>query len=321
MDLFDTYTKIVGYSADEREFRSQAQFIHDELKTYHQLFDIYHDYEGVANLKRVNDSAGAEPVKVDKKLMDFLEFAVSIHGVTDGKVNVAFGSVLSIWHDYREAGMEDPQSAELPPMEDLKAAAVHTDISNLILDRERSTVFLADPEMRLDVGALAKGFAAEAVCREARIQGMGPMLISVGGNVCALGYKDGKSEKWKVGVQNPDGSIMGEADILGTVSLADASLVTSGDYQRYYTVNGKTYNHIIDPATLMPAEHFRAVTIRCDDSAVADALSTAVFIMDFESGKKLVESVPGAGAVYVMKDGTLRYTGGFEKLTEPAGQD
>ncbi|MCQ4636340.1 FAD:protein FMN transferase [Anaerovorax odorimutans] len=309
IDVFDTMTKIVGYSKSEKQFRDQTDFIHKELKRYHQLFDIYHDYTGVSNIKSINDHAGKAPVKVDEKILDLLEFSRQVYQMTNGNVNVAFGSVLSIWHEYRESGTDDPARAQLPPMEALREAAKHTNIEDLIIDRQKSTVFLKDPQMSLDVGAVAKGFAVEAVSRDVRREKQADaLLLSVGGNVRAIGYKDGKSEPWKVGIQNPDDS----GKMLRDLSIADSSLVTSGDYQRYYMVDGKRYNHIIDPKTLMPAQHYRAVTVHCQDSGLADALSTAAFLLDYEKSRSLIESIKGAGALYVMKDGSLRGTKEFE---------
>lgn len=101
-------------------------------------------------------------------------------------MNVAFGSVLSIWHDYRERGIDDPLSAKLPPMEKLREAAAHTDIDKVVIDEAASTVYLADPEMRLDVGAAAKGYAVERACRAAEEKGIESLLVSVGGNVRAI---------------------------------------------------------------------------------------------------------------------------------------
>lgn len=306
LDVFDTMTKIVGYARSEKTFRGQVDYLHQELKEYHQLFDIYHDYKGITNMKTINDNAGIAPVKVDPRILDLLEFSRDIYDQTEGNVNVAFGSVLSIWHQYREEGINDPDRAQLPPNDQLQAASKHADIDNMILDRKHQTVYLSDPEMRLDVGAVAKGFAVEAVCRKAqKEQGVTSMLVSVGGNVRAIGYKDGKKEPWKVGVQNPDDS----GKMLKTVGIGDCSMVTSGDYQRYYTVDGKNYNHIIDPKTLMPARYYRSVTISCGDSGLADGLSTAAFLLDYESSKALIQSVKGVSALYVMADGTQRSCG------------
>ncbi|MDF2675011.1 MAG: ApbE family lipoprotein [Clostridiales bacterium] len=310
-ELFDTITKIVGYSESKEEFAKHSQLIYDTLQEYHNAYDIYNDYPGINNIKTINDNAGIKPVKVDKKIIDLLTFSQEQYKNTDGRMNVAMGSVLRIWHDYREAGINDEENAALPPMDKLKEAAKHTDINKMIIDRENSTVFLEDKDIRLDVGAVAKGYATEQVAQLAMENGFTSGLLSVGGNIRAIGSKDGEGEKWNLGVQNPDEE--SEEKVLLTVGVTDSSLVTSGDYERYYIVDGKEYNHIIDPETLYPAEHFRSVTILCRDSGLADVLSTALYVMPYEEGKKYIESLEGAEAMWVMKNGEIEYSSSFEK--------
>ena len=108
-ELFDTVTSVTGYARDEKTFQSYVDVFYDELKEYHQLYDIYNDYEGINNIKTINDHAGIEPVEVDDKIIQMLEEAVDIYELTDGNMNVAMGSVLSIWHEYREAGLKHPE--------------------------------------------------------------------------------------------------------------------------------------------------------------------------------------------------------------------
>lgn len=309
LTLFDTVTTIVGYSDSKEAFTAQARMIHDGLEEYHRLYDTYHTYEGVNNLKTVNDNAGAAPVKVDPRIIDLLLMAGDMYKRTGGKVDAAFGSVLSIWHEYRERGVNDPERAELPPMEALLEAASHTGFPRVVIDKEASTVYLPDPNMRLDVGAVAKGYAAEQVCRAAKQQGVQSLLISVGGNICAIG-ESSPGIPWQVGVENPDRE-SAEINIL-TVALRDQSLVTSGGYRRYYTVRGKEYHHVIDPDTLMPAGYFWTVSVICTDSGVADALSTALYNLPFEKGRALVEGMDHTEAVWIFPDGTRRFSSGFE---------
>lgn len=312
LTLFDTVTTIVGYSGSREAFTQQAQFIHDALEEYHQLYDIYHTYEGFANLKTLNDHAGAGPVRVDRRVIDLLLTAREMNEKTGGKVNVAFGSVLSIWNDYRKRGVEDPEHAELPPMDLLRAAAAHTDIAQMVIDEENGTVSLQDPQMRLDVGAIAKGYAVQRVCAAAREKGMNALLVSVGGNVCAIGGMKGKGKKpFKVGVQDPWGE--GAQDQLMTVGLADRALVTSGGYQRRYTVDGTQYHHIIDPLTLMPARYLTAVAVLCADSGTADALSTALCNMPWEDGRALIDGMPDTEALWILPDGSLKFSRSFQK--------
>lgn len=303
LTLFDTVTTMVGYADSQETFTAQAQQIHDELLEYHQLYDIYNDYDGMNNLKTVNDNAGIAPVEVDARILDMLEFSRELYEETGGRINVAMGGVLSLWHDAREAGIEDPANAYLPDQDALEEAARHADWSNVVIDEEAGTVYLADPDMSLDVGAIAKGYAVERVCETAPAG----MLISVGGNVRATGPKPDGSP-WVVGIENPDGG-----DFLHTLYVEDSSVVTSGDYQRYYLVDGQRYHHIIDPDTLYPATRWRSVSILCADSGIADGLSTALFTLSQEDGQKLLDAFD-AEALWMTQDGQLLYSPGFQAM-------
>lgn len=305
LTLFDTVTSIVAKAESEELFYEKAKAIHDELEEYHQLFDIYNEYEGIANLKTINDQAGIAPVEVDQRIIRLLQDCKEIYELTDGRVNMAMGSVLSLWHEAREYGRNNPQDAFLPSMDELQEAAEHMNPEAVIIDEEARTVYIADPLVRLDVGAIAKGWSVQQVAEQAP-EGM---LISVGGNVCATGPKDQKGNAWVVGIQNPDG---GEA-YLHTLYVKEGSVVTSGDYQRTYAVDGKLYHHIIDPDTLYPSTYWRSVTIVCQDSGIADALSTALFVMSREEGQKLLEQYE-AEAMWVDQDGKILYSPGFQKF-------
>lgn len=314
LGVFDTVTTIVGYSESEAEFTALVGRIKDKLTEYHRLFDIYHNYKGINNIKTINDNAGKAPVKVDKELISLLLFAKEQYFKTKGKTNIALGSVLRIWHEYREKGISDPLEAELPPRKLLEQAAGHTDIEDIIIDTKASTVYLSDPMMRLDVGAVAKGYATERTARYLEDEGVSSLLLSVGGNVRAIGGKPGKNgmEPWNIGIKNPDKE--SKDTELCSVLISGYSVVSSGSYERYYTVNGTRYNHIIDPSTLMPASYFADVTIICRDSGIADALSTAVFIMPLEMGKKFVEGLDGVAAMWVMGSGEIVYSKGFKSF-------
>ena len=304
LTLFDTVTTIVGYAETEADFTATAQAIHDDLLEYHQLYDIYNEYEGMNNLKTVNDHAGEAPVSVDRKIIDLLLFSKDLYTRTGGKVNIAMGSVLSLWHDARELGVQYPDEAALPDRDALERAAAHTDINSIQIDEEKDTVFFSDPEVRLDVGAIAKGYAVQQVCGSAPAG----LLISVGGNVCATGPKPETGQPWVVGIQNPDAP----EEYLHTIYVEDFSVVTSGDYQRYFTVDGVAYHHIIDPDTLFPADYWRSVTILCPDSGLADALSTALFTLPQQEGQALLDAF-GAQAMWVRPDSSILYSPGFRE--------
>ena len=304
LTVFDTVTTVVGRDTSEEAFTEKAQAVHDGLLVYHQLFDIYHEYEGLNNLKTINDHPG-EAIEVDRAVIDLLTDCKAYYELTDGRVNAAMGSVLQLWHEARNDGLDDPMHAYLPDAEALAEAAKHTSWDSVVIDPENSTVTITDPALRLDVGAIAKGWSVQRVAETAP-EGL---LISVGGNVCATGPKDESGTPWVVGVQDPDGG----SAYLHTLYLTKGSMVTSGDYQRTYLVDGEFYHHIIDPDTLYPGRLWRAVTVVCPDSGLADALSTALFLLPMEEGQKLLDACDSV-AMWVDAEGELYYSTGFEDL-------
>ncbi len=311
LDLFDTASTVVAYDTSQQAFNQHMEEFHQMLEEYNQLYDIYNTYEGVVNLAVLNQTAKDGPVQVDERIIDLLEYCRYAYELSQGKTNVCYGTVLSLWHDSREFSLNTPEEAYLPSMEDLAQAALHTDFDDLVIDKENSTVYFKDPQLQLDVGAVAKGYAAQQVCTFAKENLWSAAAISIGGNVCTFGYKnnDGKT-LWNIGIESPNPEA---EDYLVNVNITDLAIVTSGDYQRYYTVDGKKYCHIIDPETMMPAEYVSSVSVICADSALGDALSTALFSMSIQEGKKLISDMDNVEAVWVDKDYQITYSDGFEK--------
>ena len=304
-DLFDTVTQVIGFCRSDADFQAAADQIYEKLQFYHRLFDIYHDYPGISNIKTINDQAGIAPVQVDSALIDLLLCCKEYYTLTGGKVNFAMGSVLRLWHETRTAALDDPTNAQLPDPEALAQAATHTDPDCVIIDKAASTVYLSDPALSLDVGAIAKGWAAQQV---AQIAPAG-LLISIGGNVLVTGPKNDQGDPWLVGIQNPEA----DGNYLHAIRLSTGSAITSGDYQRTYQVDGVDYHHIIDPQTQMPGRFWRSVTVVCEDSALGDALSTALFLMDLETGKALAAQV-GVEVLWLDLQGQRHTTPGFADL-------
>ena len=314
-DVFDTVTQVIAYCESEEEFTKQMEALHADLISYNQLYDIYNDYDGVVNVKTINDNAGKAPVQVDDRILSMLELAQKMYDTTNGKLNVAMGSVLNIWHNYREAAESHQNEADntLPTQEELEAAAQHCDINNVVIDEQAKTVYLADPEMSLDVGSVGKGYAVEMVCQAAEARGLTSALVSVGGNLRAIGVKPDGSQ-WTGGVENPWSSsdvYTSDSMLDGAINMSDMALVTSGDYQRYYVVDGVRYHHLIDPATLQPAAYFDSVSVLAPDSGVADCLTTGLFCMPLEEGQALVESLDGVEALWCTTDGQVIPSSGW----------
>lgn len=310
LDLFDTASTIIAYDESQEAFDAHMEQFHSKLEEYDRLYDIYNSYEGLANLYTVNRDAKNGPVKVDSRIIDLLEYCRYVYDLSEGKTNVCFGSVLRLWHYSRDHANNNPEESALPDMTALKQAAKHTSFDSLVLDKENSTVYFSDPELQLDVGAIAKGYAVREITSWAKENLWSSAAISIGGNVSTFGFKndDGKT-LWNIGIENPDTS---SDDYLVNVKITDLSVVTSGDYQRYFVVDGKKYCHIINPDTLMPAEYVASVSVICNDSALGDALSTTLFNMPIDEGKKLVEGLDGVEAVWVDKEYNKSFSSGFE---------
>jgi len=321
IDTFDTVVTVMAYTKNDAEFKELSDTAYMSFKKMNDLFDIYHDYEGVTNIKTINDNAGLKPVQVDRLIIEVLKKARDWYAKTDGKLDVTLGPVLEIWHRYREAGLANPEAAEVPAMKELTAANEFTGLDNLIIDERNMTVFLKEKSMRLDVGAVAKGFAAEETVRILKEKGYTSVLISAGGNIRAIGKPlDGRA-KWGVGIKDPSsalGSSTEEQNLLDTAYVTDTSVVSSGIYERFYKANGKVYHHLIDPATLMPAEYYTAVTVITPDSGDADILSTTLFLLPLQKSRALAESLH-AEALWVLPDGQIEMTPGMKQLLKKAG--
>ena len=312
-EYFDTMSIISTYAdTSDDNIEKYVNIAEETLGYYHKIFDIYNSYEGVNNVKTINDNAGTSPVKVDRELIDFLEYCKELYTITNGKTNVMLGSVLSIWHDLRtEAdknfGYLDPD--KLPTEAALTEAGKHTSIDLLVIDREASTVYISDPMASLDVGAVAKGYTVDILTERIKEMGADSVVLNIGGNVRTIGLKP-ENKKWESAIRNPD--LYSDNSLICRIKIGESSIVTSGDYERTFTTGKEDYHHIIDPNTLMPARYFSSVSIITESSALADALSTALFCMSYEDGKALVDSIGGIEVIWVDTEYNLMHTDGIE---------
>lgn len=309
-NYFDTVSTIYSYAEDSQaKFDENCQGVSAILDKYHRLFDIYYEYSGVTNLRTLNKNAGGEAMEVDEELINFLLYAKELYARTDGEMNVMMGAVLRLWHDCRTAAGEDPQNAAIPAQADLQEAALHTGIDLLEIDPVNCTVRITDPKASIDVGALGKGYATEKAAQYLLEQGVTSYVLNIGGNIRILGTKP-NGTGWATGIKNP----LDPEFYAQYLTLSDTSCVTSGDYERYFTVDGIRYHHIIDKDTWMPARYFGSVTVITPDSGLADVLSTALFAMPYEEGLALVERIGNVDVLWITPDGTQYMTDGLAAM-------
>lgn len=303
-EVFDTVYSFKEYTSDQDLAKAHFKASETELQKYTQLFDIYNDYDGINNLKTINDNAGKKEVEVDQSIIDMLLLAKDFYELSDVEFDITIGSLLKVWHEYREEGIslnEEGKKGKVPSKEELEEAAQYKGWEHIHIDDDNNTVYIDDENISLDVGGIAKGYATELTAQTMISTGMEVGILNVGRNIRLIGAKD---TPWTVGVTDPEGAYSNGLVIL---SLDEAeSVVTSGDYERYYEAeDGNRYPHIVDPSTMYPARLYRSVTIVTEDSGIADCLSTALFTMSIEDGKKLLEnytkqSSKAAEAVWVM---------------------
>ncbi len=289
---FDTVVSLDGKFESKGDFQRACEIVEDTVSEYHYIFDIHTNGE----LKELNEKGSLD---VSDELLDAIKFGIDAENKTLGYCNIAMGSVLSLWHDARES--EVPY---LPSFQLLQKMSEFTDIDKIIIEGNRVTL----PEgMTLDLGGIAKGYVSDILRERLEKEGFNNLIVNMGGNVIVLGNKDG--EGWKVGVKDPEN----EGSLADTVSISDSSLVTSGNYERYFEYGGVRYHHIISPDTLFPSEDYLSVSILYHESRWADALSTALFSASVEDAYRILESFSDIGVLWIKDNGQKIYYGSFNK--------
>lgn len=300
VDLFDTVTELIGYADSRAEFDAQWEPVYDTLHRLHRLYDAYSVYENVVNVATINQSVGQEErhFRVEEELFALLLFGKNAYAWTEGKVNAAMGCVTSLWKEAAETGV-------LPSETALASAATHSSYDSIVLEASERTVTIRDSQLKLDVGAIAKGFALRKA-RELLIRaGAFGYCLNLGGTVCAFGTKpDGNA--FVMGIRGPSGD-----SYVRTLALTGQTVTTSGNAYRFFTVDGHRYSHLIDPFTCFPAETFYSVTVTSEDPAEGDVFSTALFCMSEAEGRALLAKHPMIRALWIDANGKITETEGF----------
>ncbi len=286
----DTFIRVRAWGPRAGEAAEAA------VAEFGRLDALLNPYDESSEISAVNRAAGIGPVRVSPDTFAVVERALWYANRTGGAFDPTVFPLMEAWNF---AG-----TPRVPSRGDLENALELVDYRDVRLDRGASTIALLKKGMGLDVGGIAKGYATDRASDALRARGVTSALIDAGGNVCAVGAKPAGflgSAPWKVAVQHP----RNPAGTLATIRISGGSVVTSGDYQRYFEAGGYRYHHILDPATGYPSMGFRSVTIIGPASFDCDALSTAVFVMGEEAGFRFLQDLTGFGAVAVRGDGTV----------------
>lgn len=294
--IMGTRIQVELWHSNEVVGRTAASAVMEEM---HRLDRLMSSYRPDSELSQVNLNAARGPVTVSAELLTLVSLALEFSDVTDGAFDITYASVGHMY-DFRQRVKPDEQT--------LLRALPAVDYHHVQVDDENRTVRFIHPKVRIDLGGIAKGYAAERSVEILRRQGIEHALVSAGGDTRILGDRRGRS--WNVGVRDP----RQEGRVIAMLPLADEAISTSGDYERYFEEDGTRYHHIIKPTTGKPAGTVRSVTVIGPDATSTDALSTSLFVLGVRKGLTLVESLPEYEAVFVDHDGDLFYSDGFARL-------
>lgn len=256
---------------------------HDEVTAVDRMMSLYRaDSELVA----LNAKAGGGPVAVSAPLFEVLLAAEHYARLSSGAFDVTVQPLVELWGFYRV------ERAAIPPPARILKAKEQVGFARVALDTKARTATLA-AGTRIDLGAIAKGYAVDAALDALRARGVRAALVNLGGNIGVLGRRpDGKP--WAVGIQHPRAN-----RLIGRLLFWDGAVATSGDYDRYFEAAGKRYSHVLDPRSGWPADGVYSLTVAAPNATAADALSTAGFVLGEGHGMALLDGCEGVAAVMV----------------------
>lgn len=254
-------------------------------------------------IDKINESSGIAPVVVDENTYKVIEKGLTYSQLTNGAFDITVGPIVKLWN----IGFPE---ARVPSAGEIAQTLPLVDFNKVVLDPEKTSVYLTEKGMQLDLGGIGKGYAADEVTTLLKKEGVNHAIIDLGGNLYTLGNKPG-NQLWTIGVQDPFNP---RGNIIGRLKTANKSIVTSGIYERFVEDNaGNKYHHILNPKTGYPYENqIAGVTIISDSSTDGDALSTAVFAMGIDEGLAFVENLAGVDAIFISLDSKVYTTTGVK---------
>jgi thiamine biosynthesis lipoprotein len=293
--IMGTEVTVTVVAPSERTGAAAIDAAMAELRRLDEMMSLYKD---ASELSRVNLAAGLRPVKVSPEMLEAVEAAARISELTDGAFDVTMGPLVVLWQ-MRLREKKTPTEGELA------LARSRVGYRNIVIDRAASTLFLKKPGMIMDLGGVAKGYAADKAAAVLGKRGIRNGIVAIAGDIRAMGTRPG-GLPWRIGVQHP----REPGKTLAVLELADKSVSTSGDYERFQIVNRKRYHHIIDPRTGRPSESLISVTVTGGSGALVDPLTTALFIVGVEKGMAFASAL-GCEAIFEDAEGRIATTSGI----------
>ncbi|MES2746904.1 MAG: FAD:protein FMN transferase [Bacteroidota bacterium] len=300
MQKFSQSLKLMGNNftitvVEEKEAQANnyIQMAIDEIKRIEQLFTTYNE-QSQTNL--INQNAGIKPVIVDKEVFDLIERSIAISNITQGAFDISYGSIdKSLWNF-------DKSMTQLPSAEDAKKMVHLINYQNILLDKENQTVFLKEKGMRIGFGGIGKGYAAEMAKKILIQNNVKSGIINASGDITTWGMQP-NGKPWTIGIANPDQP----KSAFSYIEISNKAIATSGNYEKYITINGKKYSHTIDPKTGLPISGIKSVTVISNNAEFADAMATPIAVMGISAGLYLINQIPNLYCI-IIDDNNKIYT-------------
>jgi len=280
--------EIIAVSSDSLAAAEAIDAGYHEINRIEQLISSWLPH---SQTSKINNMAGKAGVKVSKELYDLIYRSLKVSALTNGAYDISFAGMEPLWKFDGQEVYRFPDSARLA-----KAAQI-ANYKKILLNSAKSTVFLAEPGMKIGFGSIGKGYAANQAMSVMKAFGINSGMVNAGGDLITWGKnKEGKA--WSIGIADPNA----KDQMFAWLSIQDMALVTSGDYEKYFIYRNERYGHILDPRTGYPSKGIKSVSILCQDVELADALATAVYVMGEQKGMALIDQLNGIEGLIIADD-------------------
>ena len=273
---------------------SNANFLIDlAINEISRIEKLISSWDKNSQTSLINLNAGIKPVKVDKELFDLIARALKISDLSQGAFDISYASLDKVWYF-------DKEMLEMPSKEDIIKSVSKVGYHNIILNKEKQTVFLKIKGMKIGFGAIGKGYAADMAKSILVKNEVKSGIINASGDLTAWGKKP-SGKDWMVAIVNP----LNKSKIFSWLPIKNKAVVTSGNYERFIKFNDKSYSHIIDPRTGYPSQGILSVTIFTEKAELADALATSVFVLGQEIGMNLINQLKGIDCIIINEENKI----------------
>ena len=281
---------LVGTQEVANQYLNAAQ---GEIERIERLIS---SWDANSQTAEINRQAGIKPVKVAKELYDLIARSIEISKITQGAFDISYAALDPVW-------FFDGRMKAVPSESERLKSVQNIGFKDLVLNAKEQTVYLPKKGMKIGFGAIGKGYAADATKKLMKSLGVSSGIINASGDLTSWGKKPDGTD-WQVGISNPENP----AKVFSWFPLRDAAVATSGNYEKYVTLEGKQYSHIMDPRTGMPVSGIKSVTVFAPKAELADAFATAVFIMGIDTGIDTISQLPGMSCIIVDAENNIHHS-------------